>query len=276
MTYSRSDGTSTPNLAGLVQLASGFRINDGTFVLTRCDLFDSAPVRSGVRSLSSAHGGFTSASYYDFWPFVIEGYLTVPVLADVWAAKDDLKSHFNLDAGLQTLTVNCSGWAATRQISAIVAGPIQFLEPVMLEKNLPDRDFVIPLAAPDPRLYESSPTNTTVTTSTTIPNGGTTATPFVVRFNGPQTNPRIDLDSSSSGAQRIGVTAVIASGHYIEVNTYDSTTGTLTAVDDTGANALAYVSAATAKTVAAGGSAWTRTHDAGSGSTVVTTRGAWA
>ena len=278
MSYTRSDGTTTPNLAGLLQLASGFRINDGTFVLTRCDLFDSPPVRPSVTPLSNDHGGYPGTPFYSPWEFTIEGYLTVPVLADVWSAKDDLEGAFNLDAGLLVLTLNASGWSATRQVTARVNGPIQFLEPAMLAKQVPDRDFTIPMIAPDPRRYSTTEHSQAITSNTSVSNAGKTSTPFKVRFNGPQTNPKLDLHGTS-GSRRIKFTGTITSGHYVEVNTYDN--GVMTAVDDAGANAYGTgtygtgVTKATASVLAPGSSAWDATNDSGAGGTTLYWRDAW-
>lgn len=278
MAYTRDDGTTTPNLAGLIQLPSGFRINDGTFVLTDSDIFDTATVRSNVTVLSSDHGGYAGAAFYNPFEFTIEGYLTVPTLADVWAAKDDLEGAFNLDAGLQVLTLNTSGWSATRQVTARVNGPVQFLEPQMLGKLLPDRNFVIPMVAPDPRRYSTTEHSQTITSATGVTNAGKLSTPLKVRFNGPQTDPKIDV-AGTSGTARIKFTGTITSGHWVEVNTYSN--GVMTALDDSGGNAYyggTYgdgISKATLKTLPAGATSLTATNTSGAGSTVVKWRDAW-
>lgn len=278
MTYTRNDGTTTPNLAGLIQLPSGFRLNDGTFVVTACDVFDSPTVRSNVSNLSSDHGGYAGTPFYNPFEFTIEGYLTVPTLADVWGAKDDLEGAFNLDAGLQVLTLNTSGWSATRQVTARVNGPVQFLEPAMLGKLLPDRNFTIPMVAPDPRRYSTTENSQTVTTATSVSNAGKLSTPLKVRFNGPQTNPKLDV-TGTSGSRRIKFTGTITSGHWVEVNTYSN--GRTTALDDSGANAYyggTYgdgISKATLSVLAAGATSLDATNDSGAGSTVVKWRDAW-
>ena len=278
MSYSRDDGTSTPNLAGLIQLPSGFRINDGTFELHHSDIFDSPPVRPSVTPLANDHGGYPGTPFYDPWPFVIEGRMWVSALADIWGGKDDLEGAFNLDAGLIVLTLNTAGWSATRQVTARVNGQIQFLEPTEMEKLLPQRDFVIPMIAPDPRRYSTTEHSQTITSNTSVTNAGKTSTPFKVRFNGPQTNPKLDLHGTS-GTKRIKFTGTITSGHYVEVNTYSN--GVMTAVDDSGANAYGTgtygtgVTKATAYVLAPGASGWDATNDSGAGTTVVYWCDAW-
>lgn len=274
MAFSYAAGTSTPGLAGLAEI-SGIRINQepGTFVLTRCGrLVESPQIRSGVVPLPSDHGGYLGTSLYSPMPFSLEGYLTVPVLADIWGAIDLLNESFNLDNGAQTLVLNTSGWSATRQISVILDGPIQIVEPTMLAKNLPDRDFVIPLIAADPRLYATSLTTTAVTTATAVTNAGTVSTPFTVRFTGPLTNPKID-GPGTAGTNRIKYNDVIASGDWVEVSTDAS--GGITAVDNTGANVYAALTAFTARKLAPGASSWTGSADAGAGTYEIKFRSAW-
>ena len=271
MSYSRDNGTTTPNLAGMVTAASGLRVNDGTFVLTRCDLFDQAPLRSGVASLTSTHGGYAGMSFYDFWPFVIEGYLTVPTLADVWAAKDDLKGSFNLKAGLQTLVLNNAGWSGTRQIDAIVAGPVQFLEPVMLEKNVPDRDFTIPMAAPFPLLLDTTLQDVAITSGTNLTNAGDEDVPYTAVFTGPLTGPVVITDPNGNHL----TVDTVASSHVVTVNTRDSSSGTLTATDN-GANAMSKITSSTSTVVPKGTTSWSVSTGGGAGNVHIKFRSGWS
>lgn len=281
MSFTYDAGTSTPNLAGLVEF-NGIRINDGTFVCTHLGgIIDSSGLRSNITQLPSDHGGTAGTPFYDPRDILIEGYLTVPLLADVDGATDLLEQSFNLWAGLQTLTVNRAGWAAARQLTARVAGPIQIVEPDMLAKLVPDRDFTIPLVAPDPRLYAVTEQAVTVTAGTSLTNGGSIDTPFRVRFNGPLTNPQID-GPGAAGTNRIRFSGTVTSGHWVEVQTNPASSTGVSAYDDAGASAYGTgtygsgVSAFTATTITPGSSSWTATADSGTGSTVVYFRDAWA
>ena len=277
MTFSYDAGTSTPNLAGLVEIGT-IRINDGTFELVAAEglLLGSPEIRSDALPLPAAHGAWPTTPWYGPRDITLEGNIRTPLVEDLWGAIDLLKQTFNLaDQGLKTLTVNTAGWTAARQIGVSMR-TFNVISPSNFDDHtVGRRAFSVELVAPDPRLYEVTATSTTVTSSTTVPNAGTMPAPFVVRFNGPQTNPLIDGPGPAL-SNRVRCLATIASGHYIEVNTFDPTTGTMTAVDDTGANVMSEVSNATARVIEPGGSAWTKSNESGSGSTVMTTRGAWA
>lgn len=275
MSFSYDAGTSTPNLAGLAEIGS-IRVNDGTFVLTRCGRLVTSPrPRSVIAPLPSDHGGSVGTPFYDPMTFPLEGYLTVPVLDDVWGAIDLLLETFNLENGLQTLTLDTGGWSATRQIDVMLDGEVQIVEPTMLAKKVPDRDFTVGLIAPDPRLYATTEQSVTVTTATSLTNNGTAATPFTVRFNGPRTNPYID-GPGTAGTNRIRYSGAIASGHWVEVTTNPATETGVTAVDDTGANVYGSLTNFTARTIAPGSSSWTVTSDSGTGTVTVKFRDAWA
>lgn len=273
MAFSYDAGSSSPTLAGLVEFNS-LRINDGSFKTHRVPpITDSAPIRDSTFPLPSDHGGYLATQqFYDPWLFDIEGWVLTTSPDDIPGALDYLRGKFNLDAGLQTLTVNARGWSAARQMTARIAGQIVVNEPDLTQKKVARRDFVIPLVAADPRLYATTLQSVTVDASESLTNDGTTATPFAVRFNGPQTNPKID-GPGSAGSNRIRYEGVIASGDWVEVST-DASNG-VSAVDNTGANVYGGLTAFTARTIAAGASTWSATNDSGAGTTVVKFRSAW-
>ncbi|HWU21562.1 MAG TPA: hypothetical protein VN088_08555 [Nocardioides sp.] len=279
MSFAYDAGTSTPNIAGLVEVGP-IRINDGTFELFAAHglLLESADVRDAVTPFPYWHGGFAGAPFYGPLDISLEGQIKVPAVEDLWGAIDLLKQTFNLaDPSLKTLTVNTAGWSAARQIAVRVSGPVQIESPGSdLDSHWRRRrGFTVPLIAPDPRLYAVTETSVTVTTGTAVTNVGTMNAPFKVRFNGPLTNPKIDL-AGTTGTDRLQLLTTLTAGHWVEINTYDPTTGTLTAVDDTGADRYADVSAATARELPVGASSWTASADSGTGTTVVTLRSAWA
>lgn len=281
MTFSYDAGTSTPNLAGLVEIGS-IRINDGTFELTaaRGLLLGSAAVRDSMVALPFDHGDSTGTPFYDLRDILLEGQIQVPVLDDLWAAIDLLNGELNLaDSSLKTLTVNTAGWSAARQCDVRIAGPLEVESPGYdfdLHYRL-RRTFTLPLVAPDPRLYSVTEHSQTISTNTSITNAGTMNTPITVRFNGPQTNPKLDLNGTS-GSQRIRFTGVITSGHWVEVTTWPTTQ----AVDDSGDDAYGPgtygdgISWDRASVFPPGVSAWDASNDAGAGPTVVYWRDAWA
>lgn len=270
MAFSYDGGTTTPNLAGLAEIGT-IRINDGTYELHSCGrLISSASLRTGLTTLPGDHGASTGSPHYNEFPFTIEGRIFVPTLSDIWGAYDLLLQTFNLDAGLQTLTLNTSGWAAKRQISVLIDDQVTIVEPAELDKLVPQRDFTVPLVAPDPRLYAVTQTSTTVTTSTSVTNNGTASTPITVRFTGPATNPQID-GPGTAGTNRIRWAGTVASGHWVEVSANATGTG-VSVLDDTGANQMSGITNFTARTLAPGASSWTAT---GGGTTVIKFRDAW-
>lgn len=267
MAYSYDAGTTTPNLGGLAEF-NGVRINDGTFEMHRLGgIIDSAPVRSTVTPLPSDDGGFVGALFNDPLVIGLEGKLWVADYTQVGPALDQLRGAYSAKVGLQTLTLNYPGWSTARQVQAFVAGQVTVDEPPDLEKLVPDRNFVIPMVAPDPLLYNVSTTTTTITTGTTVTNNGTAPTPFVVRFTGAATNP-----SLTTSAGTIAMTYTVASGHYAEVNTNAAASSGISALTDTGTNVYGNVTTFTVYRIPAGNSSWTYT---GGGTCTVTFRDAW-
>lgn len=284
MTFSYDAGSSSPNLAGLVEIGS-IRINDGTFELQSAIglLWGSPGLRDSFFVLPNDHGAVAAAPFYSEREIVLNGEIVVPTVADLWGAIDLLNETFNLaDSDLKTLTVNTSGWSASRQCDVRIAGEIDIPEPSDKNSHLSTRRrFSVPLAAPDPRLYSTTEHSQTITTGTSVINAGKMPCPIKVRFNGPQTDPDIDL-TGTSGSDRIRFAGTIPSGHYVEVAAFAASATGVYAVDDTGVNAMgldsAYggpVTAFTARSIPSGSSSWTASNTSGSGTTVLYWRDAW-
>lgn len=277
-------GTSTPNRAGLIEITaftiSGdpFRINDGTFELISAPglLWGSSAVRDGISDLSNDHGGYAGLPLYGPREFPINGRLSVPTVADMWGMIDLLFQAFNLaDTALKTLKLDTAGWSATRQIAARINGDIEIIEPADDNGHFATRrGFIVPMIAPDPRVYSSTLHSTTVTSGgTSLSNAGNMPTPFTVTFNGPQTGPLVLTDPSGN---TITVSASPASGHSVIVTTRDGTSATATAVDDAGASKFSSVTDWSASSIPTGSGTWTATNGGGAGTTVVTHRDAWS
>lgn len=281
MVWSYNAGTTTPNLAGLVEF-NGVRLNDGSYTLTSLGGLDSSPgVRGTAAPLPSDDGGTPLTPFYDPREFTLEGYLEVTTLSDIWAAKDYLRGAFNLNnTGLQTLVFNTSGWTARRQVSARIAGPVQFDEPTMLEKLDLRRDFQIPMVAPDPRAYNADTLQsvTVGTTATALTNNGNIPTFFTVAFaggTGGWSNPSLIRDSDSAKIEFN--TFSIAAGATWTVTTNPSAAGGITVTDNTGGNHYGNLTAFTARTIAVGSGNWHVGGTPGAGATcTVTFRDAWA
>lgn len=287
MTFAYVEGSSTPNLAGLVDIgtldgtgASGIRLSGGgggTFELLGAPglLWGSPGLSDGISPLSNDHGGFAGLPLYTPREFSLVGEIAVPTVADMWGAIDLLLGKFNLaSTALKTLKLNTAGWSATRQIAARLAGDIQIPEPADKNGHLSlRRRFVIPMLAPDPRMYATTLQAVTVTAGgTVLTNNGNMPTPFSSKFNGAQTGP---LALVSPTGDTIGVNASPASTHYINVNTRDPSAGTATALDDLGASAFSSITDWSASTIPVGASTWTATKAGGTGTTVVSFRDAW-
>lgn len=275
MTFTYDAGTSTPNLAGLVEVGT-IRINDGTFHLLAATglLLGSASVRDGVTPSGSMDGGYPGVPRYNPRAILLEGQIRVPTVPDLWGAIDLLNQAFNLETTApRTLTVNTTGWAGTRQIAVVPSdASVQVISPADFDgHHIGIREFSVNLVAPDPRLYDTSLQTVTVTTGTTLTNAGTASAPFIARFEGPQTGP-ITLTDPDGNSIQVGT---VASGDWIEVNTRDAATGTLTAVDSTGASAIEQVTISTSSVVRPGATSWSRTHGGGAGATKVKFRSAW-
>lgn len=288
MSFAYVEGSSTPNLAGLVDVgtldgtgATGIRLSGGsggTFELLAAIglLWGSPGMDDGVFRLSNDHGGFAGVPLYQPREFSLVGEIVVPVLADMWGAIDLLLKTFNLaSTALKTLTLNTTGWSGTRQIAARLAGDIQIQEPADKNGHLSlRRRFVIPMIAPDPRMYSTTLQAVTVTSGgTSLTNNGNMPTPFSVKFNGAQTTPLALTDPSGNA---IGAAASPTLGHFINVTTRDTTSATATALDDLGASVFSSVTDWSASTIAPGTHTWTATKGGGAGTTVVSFRDAYA
>ena len=276
MSFSYNAGSTTPNLAGLIEVGS-IRINDGTFELHGAPglLWGSAGLSNGISPLSNDHGGYAGTPFYTPREFSIVGEISVPALADLWGALDLLYATFNLsDTALKTLTLNTSGWAATRQIAARVAGDIQITSPADKNGHLAlRRQFTIPMEAPDPRIYSTTLHTVTVTSGgTSLTNAGNMPTPFTAKFNSSQTQPLVLSDPNS---KTITFVETVSSG-YVLVNTRDATSATATAATGGGTNKFAKVTDWSAATIPPGTTTWTATKAGGAGATEVSFRDAWA
>ena len=274
MSFSYDAGTTTPGFGGLAEF-SNLRINQGTFrPISIPPLNQTMPLR--VKSQEAPRGGgFVDPPLPDVWAFEIEGFFYIPSETDVQACIDYLRSKVNAYQGWMTLTLNALGWTgspATRFMTVQVNGPVSIEDVEVDRKKISRRGFTIPLIAADPRIYSSVQTTTTITTSTNVTNAGTTPAPFTVRFNGPQTDPQLN---GPGAGNIIAYTGTIASGHHVDVVTVDSSTGTLTATDDLGADKFANITTDSADYVNPGTSAWTATNSSGAGSTQMLTRDAW-
>lgn len=295
MAFAYVEGSSTPNLAGLVDIgtldgtgATGIRVSGvggGTFeLLSAIGLFWGSPgVSDSMFALPNDHGAAVGVPFYPEREIILNGKISVPVLDDLWGAIDLLYATFNLtDTSLKTLVADTTGWSATRQCAVRVAGEIVIPEPPDLNGHLATkRLFSVPLAAPDPRLYSTTEHSQTITTATAVTNAGKMPCPIKVRFNGPQTNPKIDL-AGTSGSCRIRFLGTVPSSHYVEVAAFAASSTGVYAVDDTGVNAMGTdssyggpITAFTARTVPKGSSSWTATNDSGAGTTVLMWRDAW-
>jgi hypothetical protein len=278
MTWTYAAGTTTPTLAGLIEF-NGARINDGSLRAGYfAGLLDAPPVRDSSVALPSDHGASPGQPFYGARNMQIQGWVETTVADDLPLAMDYLRNAFNLYAGLQELVVNCRGFTARRQTLARVVDAITFNDPGLGFRRVPRRDFIIPMIAPDPLLYNADTLHSLTVTSTSLTNSGSMPTPFVVRFNGPLTNPALN---GPGVGNIVKYTGVIASGHWVEVGTNPASVTGVYAVDDNGADvyggtASTGISNFTARVIAPGSGTWVATADAGSGTTVVSFRDAWA
>lgn len=277
-------GDSTPGLGGQVDL-SLIRVNqNGSYELHALHgIFDGqAPTRDYMSDLPNDHGGVAGLALSSPRLILMEGMLSVPTLADVDGATDLLNLQFDLDKGLQVMTVNRVGWSAARQVTVQTVGDgVRIEEPAGLAKNVPDRLFSVALVAPDPRIYSVTEHSQVIGTNTSILNAGNRATPVRVRFAGPQTNPKIDLHGTS-GSARIRFAGTVPSGHYVEVNSNASGILGVYAVDDAGVSAMGTastyggpISAFSLRSIPQGTSAYDASNDSGAGATTLYWRDAW-
>lgn len=269
MTFTYDAGSATPGYAGLISWPS-LRVNDGTFrPLVIPPITESAPVRVGSTP-SPEGGGVVSDPVLDVWSFEVAAWIYTEDIADMQAAVDYLKSKVNAWNGWQTVTFDAPDWAEPRRMTLQVNGQLQVTVPDKGTLIAPERVFSVPVIAADPRLYGQTQQTVTVTTSTAVTNDGNYGAPFTVRFNGPQTDPQINKDGTS-GSAKVKYVGTITSGHWVEFNTL-----TGEAVDDTGATAYSGISASTARRLAPGSTAWTKSNASGAGTTQIIFRNTWA
>lgn len=278
MTFTNVLGSATPNLAGLIDVGS-IRISGGgggTYELLAAPglLWGTPGIRDGISPLTNDHGGYPGLPLYDPREFTIVGEISVPVLDDLWGAIDLLFSTFNLaSTALKTLTLNTTGWSEARQIAARLAGDIRIIEPSDKNGHLAlRRQFVIPMVAPDPRIYSTTLHTATVTSGgTSITNAGTVPTPFSVKFNSSQTQPLVLTDPAGD---TITYTENVSSGD-VTVYTRNASSATATAVTNGGTSKFAKVTDWSASTLPVGTSTYTATKAGGAGTTVLSWRDAW-
>lgn len=282
MSFSYDAGTSTPTYAGLVEF-DGVRINDGTFKSQRVPpIVDSPPLSDATSAYANDDGGVDGTTLIEPWTFDLELWLWVPTGAgDIPAAIDYLRGAFNIVTGLSTLTVNAPGWSAARMLTARVAGQIVVAEPDITSKKVPTRDVTIPMIATDPVVYSLATRVVTINTgsSGTVTNAGNKRTHFIARFNGPLTNPALVSPGGAKlalGPMPDATNVVIASGHYIEVQSNPAAVGGVTAIDDLGVSVYDTIAAFNVSTIGTGTPSWSVTSDAGSGNVRLTTQDAWA
>lgn len=281
MAFSYSAGSATPGFGGLAELTtlagvSLLRINVATLKpLSIPPLNLTMPLRA--KSTPVPRGGsFADPPLPDEWAFDLTGNLdpgTNP--DDVQAAIDYIRAKVNAWQGFMLLLLNAKGWTgspATRQMTVQVNGQVGAVDVEVERKKVPRRGFVIPLLAPDPRIYSSAQTTTVITTATNVTNAGTTPAPFTARFHGPQTDPILNGPGTGN---IIGYTGAIASGHYVDVNTVDSATGTMTALLDGTTDAFPSIDADSANYLDPGTHAWSATNTTGAGATEILSRDAY-
>lgn len=269
--YAAGSASSAAILAGLCEFPS-LRIGNGSFKsLEVPPVIESAPLRFAVAPLPG-DGEYVSPPKLAAWQFTIQGWFYAPGPFDTQTAIDYLMSKVNVGLGWQTVYFDASGWTDQRQMTLMVAGQVAVTEPEKQSKKVPQRVFAIPVIAADPRRYGKTPMTTTITTGgVSLTNGGNYETPLTVVFTGPLTsNPNV-----SRGGANLGLNTTLAGGETVTVNTYDPTTGTLTAVDQAGDNAMGLLDASGLRVLPKGAHTFTRT-GTGSGTIQITTRDAYA
>lgn len=270
-TYTAGSSSAATILAGRCEFPS-LVLGDGSFrSLELPPRIESAPLRFPVTPLPG-DGEYVTTPKLAAWPFTIQGWFYATDPFDTQAAIDYLLSNVNVGNGWQTVYFDAPGWTDQRQMTLIVAGQVAVTEPEKQEKKVPQRVFAIPVIAADPRRYSKTAVVTPVTTGgVAVANNGNYDTPIVAVFTGPLTsNPSI-----SDGTHALGLNTTLTTGQVITVNTYDPTTGGLTAVDQTGANAVSLLNSSTLRTLAKGSHTLTRT-GTGTGTIQTTTRHAYA
>lgn len=251
MAFSYDAGSSTPDLGGLVEIG-GIRINNGTFKLTSLGGLGSPPIRVPMTELASAQGSHLGTQFHSGYTAAIEGYIDVDQVAYLDPALDMLKAAISplVNGPTQLLIFNRSGFATRRQVTASFGGQVTVEEPVERAKLVPQRNFVIPMAIPDPFAYNADSQHSVTVpyngASVQLPNNGNAPTTFAVTFSGTATNPALFDDTTG---QSIALTMAITT-HPVTVQT-NPVTG-ISAVDSVGTNDYANVSAFTLLTIPAG------------------------
>lgn len=273
--YSAGSTSAASVYAGMCEFPS-LRINDGSFrSLVIPPIIESAPAAHSLASLPG-DGEFVGPRRLRSWAFNIEGWFKVDAPLDVQGAVGYLNSKLNVYNGWQTVYFDAPSWSDQRQMRLAVLN-VALAQPDKDHLKTTQRAFIVSVVAADPRLYGKTAVGPTAigTGGTSLTNAGNYETPMTVVFTGPFTSaPRID-GPGTAGTNRLGLTGTVSAGTVITVNTYDSTTGGLTAVDQTGANAMSLLSDMTGRVLLPGASTWTRT-GTGTGTIEVTHRPAYS
>lgn len=260
------------DFSGVLDFPSGLRLggDDGTFRLSVAPcITDSMPLRVSSGPAPRG-GGMVGDPLPDVWPFDVQGWFLVDDPADIQAAVDLLHQKVNFALGWQTVTLNAPGWPATRTMTLRVGGQITVDPRDRGDMTVPERVYTIPLIAADPRRYGPAVT-TPITTGTSVTNGGVIPSPFVATFVGPLTDPELN----GPGTGNILKLTTVASGQTVTVTTVDPTTGTTTAIDNTGADVFDLIVTDKVDYIDPGTESWTFTKTAGAGSASMTVRSAW-
>lgn len=273
MAFSYVAGSSTPDWFGSIEFPSLLFSKDGSFrSFVIPPLWQSAPVELVTAPLPT-DGGIVSAPKLTVWQFDVTGWLYDDDLANIQGGMDYLFAKINAANGWQTVNIKGHGWSAVQTMTLQVAGQISFEPRDKGDITVPERNVTIPVIAADPRRYGAA-TDVTITTATNVTNNGNAKLPIDVTFNGPRDTP---LLNGPGAGNTIQINRNLASSsNWVRVQMADPTTGLMTAVDETGADAFGDVDVDRARYIDPGTSAWTVTSASGSGLVKIKQRDAHA
>lgn len=235
MTYAYDEGTNVPVAAGLVEFyrpvarvepgGATLRINNGSFITTKTTGIQDTPApRMAEQNLAADHGEYLSQAFYGGRLITVEGTVQqrFGVYADVEEAIEDLKTCWvtsTLGSGL-TVTLGRQGWGQKRQMACRLADAIVFEQPDQGHIRKPWREFLLPMRAADPRMYNAELERVidvpATNTATSCANIGNFETPIIADFYGPFDTLNL-IDDANGRNMKIAV--ALPSGEYIRVRT---------------------------------------------------------
>jgi len=238
VSFTYHSGDAEPDYSGLFEIPSkslricnvptGSPLVQPTFKpLLIPPLVSSVPIRYNVTPIPRG-GASVSDPLIDSWQFDVTGWFLMgerdgETVDDVGAAFGYLCDVVCVANGWMRAELDDPSWSERRFMVVQKGGSVAYGQnPDKGEMAAGYREFVLPFIAADPIKY-SYTNHSTVVTTTTVTNAGNAKVPYVVRFDGPNTDHIQVAVNGSSDDTLVYLDYALGSGEYIEISTRDGT-----------------------------------------------------